>query len=212
MDGTKYKQSVAAPVPTMLKEGRANRKLGGRVQVGPLAGARIWSLTLEERQTCPSSCAVWDICYGNHMPFAKRYDHRAPDFYQKLETSVRRVCELGKPVLLRLHVLGDFFSTDYVSFWHEQLEAWPLLHVYGYTAHRPDTPIGRALHGLALDFWWDRAAIRFSGFYGRFRGAVVSEREQEHTFTCPEQTGAVASCGACGACWMSENSVRFIPH
>ena len=46
----------------VLKCGRNNSKIGGDVLVGRLRGARIFTLTLEERATCPRSCAMWRAC------------------------------------------------------------------------------------------------------------------------------------------------------
>ena len=44
----------------VLKGGENNTKIGGMVLVGALKGARIVSLALEERATCPTSCALWE--------------------------------------------------------------------------------------------------------------------------------------------------------
>jgi hypothetical protein len=41
--------------------------------------------------------------------------------------------------LVRLHVLGDFYSVDYAQLWHEALEAYPALHIFGYTAREPSS-------------------------------------------------------------------------
>lgn len=212
MQTTKYAGSIVPASGSMIKEARRNMKIGNRVSLGRLAGAKIWALTLIERETCPTTCKVWDICYGNHMPFAKRHDHRSPKFYSYLSMSLSNIMAPGKPVLIRLHVLGDFFSTEYVDWWRYRLETYSNLNLYGYTAHDPDSTIGRAVHGLALQFGWERAAIRFSGFSGPYRGAVVDADPVPGSFTCPEQEGLVKDCASCGACWDGEKTVRFIPH
>ena len=49
-----------------------NTKLGKRVTKGKLAGFPIFTVTLEERATCPRSCIHWDDCYGNNMMNATR--------------------------------------------------------------------------------------------------------------------------------------------
>ena len=40
----------------ILKIGSNNDKLGGLIEKGIWAGLPIYSLTLEERKTCPTSC------------------------------------------------------------------------------------------------------------------------------------------------------------
>ena len=42
------------------------------VKKGKFAGYVIFTLTLEERATCPRDCFHWDNCYGNNMAFAHR--------------------------------------------------------------------------------------------------------------------------------------------
>ncbi|MFV0512521.1 MAG: hypothetical protein ACK5MY_02625 [Jhaorihella sp.] len=209
MDRTRYPSTIRAPDHSMLKPGVNNKKLGGRVTVGPLRNAVLYSLSLEERRTCPTACLMWDKCYGNNMPFAHRYDHTSPDFLAKLSAGVAELCDSYKRVLIRLHVLGDFYSIDYVRFWGDSLERHPELHLFGYTAHAPDSDIGRTLHQISTAWGWHRCAIRFSG-WGGSRGAVVGRPDVG--FTCPEQTGKVKSCAQCGACWNGEDPVNFKEH
>lgn len=208
MDRTRYLMTIRGPDPNILKPGTNNKKLGGRVLVGPLKNAVLYSLSLEERATCPTECLLWDTCYGNNMPFAHRYDHTHPDFLVQLQHATEALCRSHKKVLLRLHVLGDFYSVDYVHHWRRMLEDNPELHLYGYTAHAPDSEIGREIHNLSLQYGWHRVAIRFSGFEGP-RGTTVG---RNIGMTCPEQTGAVKSCADCGACWNGEDHIDFIPH
>lgn len=147
-------------------------------------------------------------CYGNNMPFAHRYDHTHPDFFKQLYGAVQRLCASHKKVLLRLHVLGDFFSVEYVRFWYAILEEFPELHLFGYTAHPVTSAIGKEIHNMTLHYGWHRVAIRFSGHAGP-RGAVVNSTEG---VTCPEQTGHVPSCAECGACWNGEDLINFLEH
>ena len=205
---TRFPTTVRPPDAKMLKSGYNNRKLGGRVNVGPHKGAVLYSLSMEERASCPEECLVWDVCYGNNMPFAHRYDHTHPDFFKQLYGAVQRLCASHKKVLLRLHVLGDFFSVEYVRFWYAILEEFPELHLFGYTAHPVTSAIGKEIHNMTLHYGWHRVAIRFSGHAGP-RGAVVNSSEG---VTCPEQTGHVPSCAECGACWNGEDLINFLEH
>ena len=106
----------------MLKPGKNNKKLGWKISKGQWKDMHLYSLTLEERSTCPSHCEQWENCYGNNMPFAYRYDHTDPLFYTKLADQLAALSmkhESG--FVIRLHVLGDFFDKKYVHFWRTQL-------------------------------------------------------------------------------------------
>jgi hypothetical protein len=61
-----------------------------------------------------------------------------------------------------LHVLGDFYSADYVRFWTRALKAFPALHVFGFTAHDPKSEIGARLWDMTKSSY-ERFALRFSG-------------------------------------------------
>lgn len=210
--GTRYPQTIRSPDATILKPGVNNRKLGGVVKTGPLKGAVMYSLSLEERATCPKSCLLWEKCYGNNMPFAHRYDHTSPEFFPQLGAALDEICMSHKRVLVRLHVLGDFFSPDYARWWGEQMNVRPELNIYGYTAHEPTSAIGKELHTIALMHGWHRAAIRFSGADLPVRSTCVKPDRKSGSFICPEQLKQVKSCAACGACWNGETNVQFLPH
>ena len=143
---TLFPSTVVEPFKSdrCLVSGKNSRKLGDRVTVGPWAGFPIYQLTLEERATCPETCHHWSTCYGNGMQLARRHRH-GPD----LELAVHgELVDLQEEhpdgFVVRLHVLGDFYSVDYVKVWERWLDEFPALHVFGYTAwaaqyrHRED--------------------------------------------------------------------------
>lgn len=70
LDRSRFPDMVrhASPDQIVLKGGENEVKLGGAVLVGDLKGARLVSLALEERVTCPRSCDLWSKCYTNSMP------------------------------------------------------------------------------------------------------------------------------------------------
>ena len=71
---TRYQKSIKnAHKFTTLKKGSSNKKLGFKVTAKKWTGKRLYSLTLVERETCPTTCHHWDDCYGNNMPFAHRF-------------------------------------------------------------------------------------------------------------------------------------------
>lgn len=219
---TKFSKSVQTPNKNILVSGHNNIKIGKIVRKGPLKGYHIFTLSLEERKTCPRSCLHWQSCYGNNMPFSKRVDHTHPDFLPQLEAAVTKLCEhaakphtLPKGILVRLHALGDFYSPEYVGFWRRMLVKFPNLSLYGYTARDILTdPTGRAVAWLNIDFK-KRSMIRFSNGRGeqmntRSIGGV--ESCPSNAFICPEQTGKTLGCDTCGLCWGTEKNVAFLEH
>jgi hypothetical protein len=216
---TYFPKSVtpAAELRNVLVSGHSNVKIGRDVRKGPLRGYWIYTLTLQERATCPSSCVHWGSCYGNNMPWAKRVDHRDP---LALEAAIHRdvtrlLAVKGRPgILVRLHALGDFFDEDYVDFWANMLATHPRLAVYGYTAHPPSSQIGAAIDRAKAEFG-RRFAIRWSNG-GEATDCTVSiptyDTPAPGAFLCPEQTGKTAACATCGLCWGTDKNVAFVEH
>lgn len=202
----------------LLVSGHSNVKIGRDVRKGRVfRGWWIYTLSLQERATCPRSCAHWADCYGNNMPWAKRVDHRDLDALKDaLEFEIERLVSVRgrEGVLIRLHALGDFFSPAYVEFWALMLALHPRLAVFGYTARHKGTSIGDAIERVRQAHP-DRFRIRWSDG-GEDRDCTVSiEREEDcpaDAFVCPEQTGKVEACGKCGLCWSSTRNVAFLAH
>ena len=196
----------------VLKPGSNNAKLGFKITSNKWKGKRLYSLTLTERETCPTSCHHWDDCYGNNMPFAHRFSTNGLE--EKLETEIESLTKKHKEgIVIRLHVLGDFYSKEYVQFWQEMLLQFPTLCLFGYTANWESTPIGREIYLLNIRFH-DRCVIRYSKNEqytspNRYAGNQLFKGKG---FDCPEQTGRLPSCAACGLCWSANRTVRFINH
>lgn len=198
-------------VARVLKDGHQSRKIGKIVQKGRLRGAPIFTLTLEERATCPRTCSAWSFCFGNGMQAAERIVAGAD-----LEAALwRELGELDRAhpggFLVRLHVLGDFYSLDYVALWERALASFPALNVFGYTARLPDTPIGAALWALAGGNW-PRFAVRFSGMRGATMAAQIAPDADPMAITCPAQLGLTDCCATCALCWQSDRSIAFRRH
>lgn len=215
---TVYLQSLkGSDYTSRVLKASSNEKLGKRIVKGPWKGADIYTLTLEERATCPSDCAMWAKCYGNNMPFAHRMAMPSDELMERLEKEIAELTSKHNKVAIRLHVLGDFFSTAYSVFWITQMETHSNLYLWGYTARKPYTKIGFFLQLMNMRFP-DRCLIRFSnsaesdpdsGIYS----ANVFEEEGE-SITCPEQLGKTNSCGECTLCWNPNitRPIRFIEH
>lgn len=179
---TIFRSRVVETQDRILKEGINQRKLGSHVAKGAWRGMPIYTLTLEERATCPRSCEHWRDCYGNHMHHPKR-QRPSEAMIEQLGAELE-VLAIRFPAgfVVRLHILGDFYSTDYVRQWAEWMETLSMLHVFGYTARDPKEPIGRGLS---------------TGDSG---------------IVCPVQTGKTDCCGTCALCWTVEKPIRFLVH
>lgn len=176
----------------------------------------LYSLTLEERATCPSDCEQWENCYGDNMPFAHRYDDSASDFNSMLETQLTQLSNKHPSgFVIRLHVLGDFRNKRYINQWKRWLTKFPSLNAFGYTHHKLMTTEGQLINAMN-NAYPDRWQIRFSDDTSTsFNATVTKDPNYKPTKTeimCPEQTGLTASCATCGYCWSSNKSVVFVEH
>jgi len=211
---TLFPQKITTPDDvSVLKSGDNQRKLGGRVTKGPWRGMPIFSLTLVERATCPGSCLQWNNCTGNHMPLARRYSASTALERRLAKELAGLQIDHPKGFVVRLHMLGDFYSLRYVALWEEWLAKFPALHVFGYSARLPGDPIGRAVAALR-DKSWDRFAVRTSGGCEGPR-TMVSANPYPGAITCPAQTGGTSHCGSCGLCWAPaarHRTINFLPH
>lgn len=227
-----YRKGVTKPSDgiNMLVSGHSNAKIGRDIRKGKFRGYWIYTLSLEERRTCPSECVHWTDCYGNNMPYATRVDHTDPEFLTRLEAQIHALCHpqrKGAPcrvkrkgVMIRLHALGDFYSPEYVAFWGRMLVKFPSLAIYGYTARTPADPIGFDIATLK-SLMGERFAIRWSNGQDETDCTIsVQDVEEVPTtaFVCPEQFPGFTSqgkpilCATCGLCWSSTRNVAFLEH
>jgi hypothetical protein len=210
---------------SLLVSGGNNRKIGNMVSKGAWRGFPIYTLTLAERTTCPAHCPIMRECYGNGMQWPRRL-LPGSDLTNGLKIELYRLDKKHPGgFVVRLHVLGDFYSPEYVAFWHNMLIDYPALHIYGYTAHRLDAPdprnalIGYAIADLKAEFP-ERFVIRWSHTVpGPDRAVVIDYIPSENTvaegLVCPAETTKAASCASCGLCWegnFRHKSIVFIKH
>jgi len=113
----------------------SNKKLGTKIAKGIWKDHAILTLTLTERETCPRSCKHWNDCYGNNMHLAKRIS--TDGLMEKIEADLEAL-NPKKDYAIRLHVLGDFYSVEYVEFWNRMLDRFSNIKIFGYTAHAID--------------------------------------------------------------------------
>lgn len=212
----------------VLIEGKNQRKLGDRVTKGAWAGMPIFALTLEERATCPSTCHHWTTCYGSGMQYARR-NRAGPELEHWLDAELQILgVQYPDGFVVRLHILGDFYSVEYVERWARWLKEIPQLRVFGYTAWPATTEIGGAIMKLRTRMW-DRFAIRTSVPADMILGRNpkveyqplattirrVAQGKQPEGIVCPAQTHDDVCCGSCGLCWSEaarETPIAFIVH
>jgi hypothetical protein len=199
---------------SLLKLFADNGKLGNGksiIRKGKWKGLTGYYLTLEERATCPKTCHHWDNCYGNNMPFAIR-------FHPGKELEIRlwnELAELNKKhrigFVVRLHVLGDFYSVEYVDLWRKALERFPKMRVFGYTARNGEDPISLAIQ-YARSKFPERFKIRQSmqaHLPGSYSAISVPH---DSSIVCPVQLGKQSSCANCSLCWEVDRPIQFLTH
>jgi hypothetical protein len=197
----------------LLKAGEHQRKIGSHVVKGRWAGMPIFTLTLEERATCPRSCKHWLDCMGNRMHWATRI---SPDerFLEQLDGELYGLSINNlSGFVVRLHILGDFFSPAYVAAWGGHLQRYLPLHVFGYTARTPSDPIGKEIDRLNHRYP-GRWHIRFSNGDAWLPRTVTIDRPEQagKAVICPAQTGQTACCGTCALCWSTDKPIAFLRH
>ena len=151
----------SAASPRLLVSGVNSPKIGKMVEVGPWRGMPIFTLTLEERATCPMTCDLLAECYGNAMPRARRHRYDA-DLIPLLDAELRqKALEHPRGFVVRLHVLGDFPDVLYARHWVKWIASIRPLRVFGYTAHRVESEIGSLIQAINV-VMPRRWVIRFS--------------------------------------------------
>jgi hypothetical protein len=220
---TVYPSTVYAPRrdggPWALKTADNSKKIGGLILKGRWKGFPAYTLTLEERSTCPTTCRHWRSCYGNRMHLAQRMQ-AGPDLEFRLEREVA-LLDIDHPngFAVRLHNLGDFYSTRYVRLWETLLERHSALHIWGYSARSQtdSDPIAAVLVSL-VERHWDRFAVRLSNAPAPVATCpttiTVETCYQKPTdaIVCPEQVGKTESCSTCALCWQTRRRIAFLQH
>lgn len=213
VEGRTMFPSVVRPVDGttfLLKPGWNSAKVGKRVTKGVWRSFPIYTLSLEERKTCPRSCKEWRICYGNHMPYAHRFKH-GPKLEERLKYEVHRLAIMHPHgFVVRLHVLGDFYSVDYVWMWSKLLDTFKALRIFGYTARPRDGAIGGAVAALR-EMHGQRFSIRYSGVEAiTIPGPLHAPKD---AIICPAQTDTKPRyCGNCALCWTTDKVIAFMAH
>ena len=190
-----------------------NKKLGkSRILKGRHKNKLIYSLSLEERKTCPTSCFHWKTCYGNNMPFAHRFMGNDA-LMKRLDDELNILSTKHKEgILIRLHVVGDFFSVRYVKFWKKMLSKYNGISIFGYTARTPFSEIGKEI-AILRSLNWDRFSIRFSNSMEKISANSEDFANAKEGIICPEQLDKTKNCASCGLCWNNKvDNIIFKTH
>ena len=195
-----------------------NKKLGKKVLKGKYKDYKFVTLTLVERETCPKDCIHWLNCYGNNMPFAHRISSKNAQLleeriYNDLLNSTNQL------LLIRLHILGDFFSVKYVKFWRKMLNTFNNIALYGYTANniKSSIPLSQAIAKEIIKLNKnDNCHIRFSNDLTISFSANsydIVKPVKGVSLVCPVQENKTANCGTCGLCWnQKDQQIIFKTH
>ena len=195
-----------------------NIKLGKKVIKGMYNNYKLKTVTLIERKTCPADCVHWDDCYGNNMPFAHRIDHKDQNLLQKRIYN-ELLNSTNQLLLIRLHVLGDFFNVKYVKFWSIMLNTFKNIALYGYTANNINSKIelSRDIAKEIIKLNYNKHShIRFSNDLNNPFSANsydIVKPVKGKSILCPVQENKTANCGTCGLCWNQKTqSIIFKTH
>ena len=195
-----------------------NIKLGKKVIKGMYNNYKLKTVTLIERETCPSDCIHWSDCYGNNMPFAHRMKHNDQNLLQKRIYN-ELLNSTNQLLLIRLHVLGDFFNVKYVKFWSIMLNTFKNIAIYGYTANNINSKIelSRDIAKEIIKLNYSKHShIRFSNDLTNSFSANsydVVKPVKGKSILCPVQENKTANCGTCGLCWNQKSqSIIFKTH
>lgn len=206
---TIHPKARRSPLETnILKSVSDNSKMGkgsNTISKGKWAGMPMYQMSLEERATCPRTCQQWAACFANNMFAAHRIDHTHPQFLDVLAAEIAVLANRYRyGFVIRPHVIGDYFSSEYAAFWVDQTAEHPNLHIFGFTHWERDTVTGRIITEWNKN---PRVWVRFSD-----QGGDMSANVEGEGFACPEQTGKTESCLTCGACWSTVKAVSFKRH
>lgn len=190
-----------------------NKKLGkSKILKGRHKNKLIYSLSLEERKTCPKTCFHWKTCYGNNMPFAHRFMGNDA-LMKRLDDELNILSTKHKEgILIRLHVVGDFFSVRYVKFWKKMLGKYSNISIFGYTARTPFSNIGKEI-SILRSLEWNRFSVRFSNSFEKLSANSQDLLGNKQGIICPEQLDKTKNCASCGLCWNNKvDNIIFKTH
>jgi hypothetical protein len=192
----------------------------GNSKIG--SGPGVYTYSRLPGPTCPGA-TEW--CIANC--YAKRVDGAVEELWTLNGERYLRAPLPDDATLVRIHVSGDFDTTDYIAEWIDLALERPEVRFFGYTRSWRISGLYsmlvalRDLPNVQLfasvdpgDDQDDIDTLRLDGW----RLSLIEENETDAVATatgimCPEQDGRAASCDDCGFCWKGQRmDVTFRAH
>ena len=175
----------------------------------------ISNFALPAKHTCPGQNKFCDkYCYGVKNWYRAAHVKKAlddkfsatirPDFTEAMTKEI----EHGKPKVVRIHTVGDFYNEEYIRKWSIIIDSCPTTQFYGYTRAWRVPILRDRLESLILTH--SNIVLRASVDFTHqdrpdgWRLFSVVDGEGIH---CPHDLGKVAYCRDCGICWTEQQAV-----
>ncbi len=186
----------------------------------------VWNIPAIK--TCPGASA-WckSHCYNgdditNKYPasdWAKNYTLflNDPEWLRNELISILS-SDMGK-IAVRIHSSGDFFSIDYITFWHSIIKSSPHSKFWAYTRSWsipflfPYLEKLRTLENIQLFASWDKTMPPPPTTWRKSIVYLPNEIDKLDGLVCPEQSGLLPNCASCDYCIAKpKGNVYFILH
>jgi hypothetical protein len=209
----------------------------GNDKLGPL----VWGWSLPAVKTCPgASAACIELCYGLagrfHMPNVKEAHKKnfklskTPHFASWMTGMIRDFCV----TTLRIHVVGDFYSEEYIAKWRQVVRSNRQVKFFTYTRswNVPDlaAPLLELGQEKNLRMWLSfDATMPVPPKPKGLRRCYLSQNDEDlppqgkadlifrdnqdtklkrapdGTLVCPPENGATRlTCSKCKLCWLKK--------
>lgn len=176
---------------------------------GNLKTGTLPSFSLPVMTTCPGKTPFCDrFCYGLKGRFTmeqivKRNDARLDatlrdDF---IDTIVKEILKTKAPAF-RLHVVGDFYTVEYVEKWIKIAKRLPSVIFFGSTrSWRCDFLSEVLKHFRDLPNVYIKASVDLTDTLEPFSCGWRVWSVEGYGTPCPHDFGRVANCAECMLCW-----------
>lgn len=167
------------------------------------------SFSLPVITTCPGKTPFCErFCFGLHGNFKllnvkeandRRLDATLrPDFVDTIIKEIRKV----NPPAFRLHVVGDFYSVEYIEKWIDIALELEVVIFFGSTRSWRCEFLSKTLKSFRdLKNVYIKASVDLSDPLGVPNCGWRTWSVEGEGIPCPHDAGLVANCTACRRCW-----------
>lgn len=159
-------------------------------------GREIYSFSIPAHKTCPGKSEVCErICYVDN--YTALYPSVLTAYERNYATTLKRdfadriiqqIDRMRKtPKAIRIHVSGDFYSSEYIRKWVKVIKQYPQIQFYAYTRswtinrmHKALLDLG-ALKNMTLWLSHDKSMIGVPQKFKKFQVAFVTENYEDET-------------------------------